>query len=447
MKSLFSSLKQNLSRSRSHRVVWFVSLILVGALIVGQLRSCLPMARTLHLGVFSTSNWDVPDSSTYEVVDQVIARFERLHPGLSASYTSGIIKDDYSSWLSDQIVQGRLLDVFMVLDEDFNMLASLGALRNLDSYIRSDHAFDQEAYYKSALQAGQFDGAQYALPYQCNLRLMFVNTTLLDQEKISLPDWNWTIDDFAALCQQVTKDTDQDGVVDQCGFVNYTWKDVLAAFGVPIFTEDGLSVQLNNDRVRRALRYMQQIKDYDQAYYPFTSADGFDSGQVAFAPMSYAEYKTYSPYPWKVRRYSSFEWSVLPMPAGMEGESNINLDSLMMGISSQSSHPQEAWELLKLFVQDEQTQQLIASNTGGLSSLRRLSGSFAQFEEEDAQKANTEGLLDYALENSTCKVRFKKYEDAMNLLDTGMNEIVSGKGDIGLQLLTLERRINDYLRS
>ncbi len=135
------------------------------------------------------------------------------------------------------------------------------------------------------------------------------------------------------------------------------------------------------------------------------------------------------------------------MPAGMEGESNINLDSLMMGISSQSSHPQEAWELLKLFVQDEQTQQLIASNTGGLSSLRRLSGSFAQFEEEDAQKANTEGLLDYALENSTCKVRFKKYEDAMNLLDTGMNEIVSGKGDIGLQLLTLERRINDYLRS
>ena len=126
MKSLFSSLKQNLSRSRSHRVVWFVSLILVGALIVGQLRSCLPMARTLHLGVFSTSNWDVPDSSTYEVVDQVIARFERLHPGLSVSYTSGIIKDDYSSWLSDQIVQGRLPDVFMVLDEDFNMLASLG---------------------------------------------------------------------------------------------------------------------------------------------------------------------------------------------------------------------------------------------------------------------------------------------------------------------------------
>ena len=244
----------------------------------------------------------------------------------------------------------------------------------------------------------------------------------------------------------MTRDTDNDGTVDQCGFANYTWEDMIQAYGIQIFGGNGTKANINNDSVRQALRNMQELREYDQAFYPFTDTTGFDSGKVAFAPMSYAEYKTYNPYPWKVRKYSSFNWSVLPMPASQSGGSSANLDSLMMGISSTTDHPNEAWQLLKLFVQDEETQQSVVDKTGGLSPLRNFSDPTNQFEEQEAEQ-DLAGLLDYAIENSTCKVRFKKYEDAMDLLDNSMNEIMNGNGDIGLQLLELERRINDYLRN
>lgn len=446
MKNIFSHLKENISRSNNHRVVMGISVFILIALILCQLRTCLPSSKVLHLGIFSGSNWDVPESSTYEVVDEVIARFEESHPGMKVEYTSGIVKDDYSTWLSDQIVRGSLPGVFMILDEDFNMLASLGALKDLDSYISKDPTVDLADYYENAWLAGQYESDQYALPYQSNLRLMFVNTTLLEKENIPLPDWDWTLDDFAKICEQVTRDTDNDGMVDQCGFANYTWEDMIQAYGIQIFEGNGTKANINNDSVRQALRNMQELREYDQAFYPFTDTTGFDSGKVAFAPMSYAEYKTYNPYPWKVRKYSSFNWSVLPMPASQSGGSSANLDSLMMGISSTTDHPNEAWQLLKLFVQDEETQQSVVDKTGGLSPLRNFSDSTNQFEEQEAAQ-DLAGLLDYAIENSTCKVRFKKYEDAMDLLDNSMNEIMNGNGDISLQLLELERRINDYLRN
>ncbi len=445
MKTILSRLKENIAQSRSHRAVWLVSIILIAALLIVQIRGCLPIQRTIRLGIFSTSNWNVPESSTYEVVDQVIERFEADHPHTQVEYTSGIIKEDYSAWLSDQIVQGTLPDVFMILDEDFNMLASLGALKNLDPFFKQNTGTKTQDYYESALTAGQYKGAQYALPYQCNLQLMFVNTTLLDQEGVELPDWDWTLDEFAAICKQITRDSDQDGLIDQCGYVNYTWKNALEAYGISMFAPDGLSVDINNDSVRQALRYMQTIQEYDQNYYPFTAKNGFDSGKVAFAPMSYAEYKTYSPYPWKVRKYSSFEWSMLPMPGTLQSRSSVNLESLMMGISATSAHPKEAWELLKLFTADSAIQQTVVSETGGISPLRSLLQS-AVVEENSQNPEESARLLDYAIENSTGKVRFKKYEEAMNLLDTGMNEILSSQEDIGLQLLNLERRINSYLQ-
>ena len=444
MKKILSHLKENIAQSRSHKTAWLVSVILVLVLLTVQVRSCLPISQTIRLGIFSTSNWNVPDSSTYEVVDQVIARFEKKHPNTQVEYTSGIVKKDYSAWLSDQIVQGRLPDVFMILDEDFNMLASLGALKNLDPFFKQNDIKTQD-YYESALMAGQYNNTQYALPYQCNLQLMFVNTTLLEKEGIELPGWDWTLDEFAAICKQVTRDSNQDGLVDQCGYVNYTWKNALEAYGISMFASDGFSVEVNNDTVRQALRYMQTIQEYDQSYYPFTPKNGFDSGQVAFAPMSYAEYKTYSPYPWKVRKYSSFEWSMLPMPATAPSQSSADLDSLMMGISATSAHPKEAWDLLKLFVADFDIQQTVVSQTGGISPLRSLLQS-AVVEQNSQDPDQSALLLDYAMENSTCKVRFKKYEEAMNLLDTGMNEILSSQEDIGLQLLNLEQRINGYLQ-
>lgn len=84
----------------------------------------------IHLGIF-VGNWEVPNGNDYKIIDDAIARFEKLHPNVEIEYESGILKSDYSLWLANKIVNGEEPDVFMIVDEDFNTLSSLGVLKDL----------------------------------------------------------------------------------------------------------------------------------------------------------------------------------------------------------------------------------------------------------------------------------------------------------------------------
>ena len=59
------------------------------------------------------SSWDVPNGNDYKVIDTAISRFEKLYPNVEVVYESGISKDDYSDWLTDQIVAGTQPDCFL----------------------------------------------------------------------------------------------------------------------------------------------------------------------------------------------------------------------------------------------------------------------------------------------------------------------------------------------
>ena len=120
-----------------------------------------PNTITLELGVFSGSNWGVPSGESYKIIDGAIERFEKKYPGIKVKYESGIMKSDYSSWLSDKIVKGSQPDVFMILDDDFNTLSSIGALANIDVYMTHDQKFNENDYYSSVLKAGTYSKNQY----------------------------------------------------------------------------------------------------------------------------------------------------------------------------------------------------------------------------------------------------------------------------------------------
>lgn len=429
--------------SSHHHWIGIIAILMVGSLLVSFLAPRLPIPFTLHLGLFSTSNWGVPEAETYQVVDKLIERFEESHPYVKVEYISGIVKDDYSQWLSDQIVRGEQPDVFMVLDQDFNMLASLGALLGLDKLVSQEPAVSLNQYYEPALEEGIYHNQLYAMPYQCNLKLMFVNTTLLAQENIPLPSQNWTLEEFLNICEKMTQDTDQDGQNDLFGFVDYTWKDAVEAFGLELFDELGRSAQVNDDQVKTAIQFMQKLEEYDQNQNSTYLNQGFDSGRTVFAPMSLAEYKTYRPYPWKVRKYSTFEWTMLPMPAQKANGVSACLDTLMMGISATTHHAREAWDLLRMFVADETTQQMIAEYTGSISALNNLELSMGFSRDETTFSLE---FLDWAITHSRSKNRFRKYEEAMTLLETDINQILTSSTDLDLDLLKLQHQLDLFLR-
>lgn len=403
---------------------------------------------TLEFGMFTGSNWDVAQANSFTIIDKAIAKFEHAHPGVTVHYYSGIRKDDYSEWFSRKLLAGEEPDIFMVLGTDFNQFASMGVMKNLETFIEEDTDFEPEKYFTSAFVSGQYESVQYALPYETVPTLMFVNKTLLTQEGIDMPEENWTWEDFYEICKKVTRDTDGDGVPDQFGSYNYDWMDALCSNGGGVFNKKGTEAALTDSRVMEAVKYVRSINDL-YGGEKLTQED-FNGGRVAFMPLTFAEYRTYKTYPYKIRKYANFQWDCVTMPAGEQGGNISQVDSLLMGISANTKEEKLAWEFLKLLTYDEESQMNIFYDSQGASVLKAVTESqqMEQVVQEDMEEGDTVingKLLGRVIEEGHVEPQFKKYEQAMSLTDSEINKILEEDKDVDSNLKILQRTINEYL--
>lgn len=403
---------------------------------------------TLEFGMFTGSNWDVAQANSFTIIDKAIAKFEHAHPGVTVHYYSGIRKDDYSEWFSRKLLAGEEPDIFMVLGTDFNQFASMGVMKNLETFIEKDTDFEPEKYFTSAFVSGQYESVQYALPYETVPTLIFVNKTLLTQEGIDMPEENWTWEDFYEICKKVTRDTDGDGVPDQFGSYNYDWMDALCSNGGGVFNKKGTEAALTDSRVVEAVKYVRSINDL-YGGEKLTQED-FNGGRVAFMPLTFAEYRTYKTYPYKIRKYANFQWDCVTMPAGEQGGNISQVDSLLMGISANTKEEKLAWEFLKLLTYDEESQMNIFYDSQGASVLKAVTESqqMEQVVQEDMEEGDTVingKLLGRVIEEGHVEPQFKKYEQAMSLTDSEINKILEEDKDVDSNLKILQRTINEYL--
>ena len=415
-----------------------LSLVLIYCLINDPSRDI-----TLTLGLYAGSSWDVPNGESYQVIDQAIKKFEKKYPNVHIEYKSGIIKDDYSSWLANEITKGTIPDVFMVLPDDFNTLSSIGILKNLDRLIKEER-IDTSLFYQSALFAGN-NGSQYALPYEINPTIMCINHDLLTKEGIAIPSSNWTIDDFYNISNQVTKDTNNDGVIDQYGCYGFDWQDVLDCYGLQVFKED--NCHLDKKEVKEAFLYLTKLKALSNGYQ--VSSEDFDQGKVAFCPLTFAQYRTYQPYPYRISKYTSFKWSCISMPGTKSNTITTHLDASLIGMSSQTKHQEIAWEFLKMLTMDEDIQQSLLDNSKGASPLKKVMLSKKTKEilvKDTVSYASLDSdVLNKILENTLVEPKFKEYENILEKADYLINQSID-QGTIDNDLNKIQKKLENELK-
>lgn len=415
-----------------------ISLVLIYCLINDPSREI-----TLTLGLYAGSSWDVPNGESYQVIDQAIQKFEKKYPNVKIEYKSGIMKDDYSSWLANEITKGTTPDLFMVLSSDFNTLSSIGILKDLNRLIKEDQ-IDTSMFYQSALLAGN-NSSQYALPYEINPTIMCINHDLLTKENIEIPSSDWTIDDFYKICTQVTKDTNHDKSIDQYGCYGFDWKDAIDCYGLNIFEED--SCHLDKKEVKEALSYLTKINELSKGYQ--ISSEDFDQGKVAFCPLTFAQYRTYQPYPYRISKYTSFRWSCIPMPGTKTNTVTTHLDRSLIGMSSQTKHSQMAWEFLKMLTMDEDIQQSLLNNSKGASPLKKVMLSKKTKEILDTDTMSNASLnqdvLNNLLENTIVEPKFKEYESILEKADYLINQALD-QGTIDNDLNKIQKKLENEMK-
>lgn len=403
----------------------------------------------LEFGMFTGSNWDVENVDSFVIFDKAIERFEAEHPGVKIHYYSGVPKEDYSEWFSRKLLAGQEPDVFMILRSDFNQFSSLGVMKDLGELMETDPEFDSGKYFTSAFGTGQYGNVQYALPYETVPKLMFVNKTLLTKEQIDMPEQDWTWEEMYRICEMVTKDLDGDHFPDQFGIYNYGWMDAVCSNGGEIFEADGSGCCFTDERIIEAVKYVQQLEELNQGQKIIQ--EDFSGGSVAFMPLTFAEYRTYKTYPYKIKQYANFQWDCITMPSGSHGANRSQVDTLLMGISANTKHEKLAWEFLKILTYEEEVQMEIFRHSQGASVLKSVTQSsrmeeIIQADMEEGDTVISGNLLGRVLEEGYISPQFKRYEQAMSLADSEVGKIVESKKAVDSSLKILQRTINDYLR-
>ncbi|MCR5758354.1 MAG: extracellular solute-binding protein [Selenomonas sp.] len=408
----------------------------------------LTRPKVLTVGLFAGSNWNVPEGDSYALLEAAIQRFEAEHPGVAVRYVSGIRKEDYSEWLAEELLKGEEPDIFVVPGEDFDLYASIGALASLEQSISRDTAFDPSVYYPMTLDYGRWQGRSYALPVGAVPTLMFVNKTLLAKEGIPIPGNDWTWQDFLRICKAVTRDTDGDGRLDQFGVYDYTWRKAAITNDVQLFSPDGRSADFTNKKMEEVMYFMNELQEVRQGQE--VTAKDFDMGKVAFRPFTFAEYRTYKPYPWRIKKYSSFEWDCIKLPAGPSGHNASIMQTMIMAISARTREPRLSWELLKTICYDPAIQELMLTKSQGLPARRDV------VESPKAQKlfmAATPGseemnlkVVSQVMDDSLTEPKFSRYREAMNLADYKLAQIMQESVSLGRALSQVQKDINAFLR-
>lgn len=421
-------------------------------LMAGMYFFSRPQTQVLEFGMFTGSNWGVENADAFVIIDRAIQRFEKSHPGIEVRYTSGIEKKDYSEWCAKRILEGKMPDVFMVLDTDFNQYCSLGILQELNSFMESDPEFQSEEIFRTAMDIGKgTEEIQYALPYEIVPTMLFVNKTLLQQEGIEMPQQDWTWDDFMEICRKVTKDTDGDGRIDQFGTYNYSWQDAMYTSGGSAFDNEKQNVDFSNQYVIESVKFMKELLALNQGEN--VTQEDFDAGKVAFMPLTFAEYRTYKTYPYKIKKYSNFQWDCTTFPGRTHGENISKVDALLIGINHDSTEKELAWEFLKELVCGYESQLDIFRYSQGVSVLESVARSekAASIIQEDMDKEEqviSGELLCDVIEHGTITPKYyqyETYEQMISLANTEITEIFEKNKNIESSMKIFQREIRKNL--
>jgi multiple sugar transport system substrate-binding protein len=366
------------------------------------------------------------DPAELAILQEIADDFEAENPNVNVTVTVSDW-DTYWDKLQTTLAGGNPPDVFAMDAPLYPDYQSRGVLLNLQDLIDRD-SFDLSGYYPESLVCYNTADGYFGLPRDIQPSVMYINTDMFDEAGIPYPEDGWTWDELIEIGQQLTKDTDGDGTIDQYGLwadiwdMELLWGAMIWQFGGEILNEDYTQTLLAEGG---AMDAWQTIYDmiFEHGIMPDPSVaeqfgDPFESGNAAMTPAGH----------WVVPYYGSvdFNWDVVPLAQNVNQQSMVN--SVGFVISRDSQHPEEAWAFLKHLV-GEPGQTKITALGLGVPSLMAIANSDAYLEQPTAD-INHQLFLD-VMDYSRVKPCFRGYDEWATLIGDGMFSVWIGEA--GLQ--------------
>ncbi len=258
-------------------------------------------------------------------------------------------------------------DVFELYEGLLFYFYKKGALMTLDEFFENDPDISLDDIYPNVQKIMSIDGKIVVFPKGCQTFGLFYNKDIFDKAGISYPDENWTWDDFFATAKKLTRDFDNDGIIDQFGckgdelrnYLQCNDMNVIGLSDVPI-SSDWKKIMYNDSKaIRLAEKYFRETHKAGACPTAEIRKDFggsmFVMGRIAMViSMSYAQSE--------FREFvgTKFDWDVAPLPKSRSGKRKSGFYSHCWVMSKKAKSPKMAWELMKLLAGYEGAKQFVA---------------------------------------------------------------------------------------
>lgn len=296
------------------------------------------------------STWDSGPLADYWA--SKIAEFEASNPDIKIKHL--LNPDQYESKIFTLIAANSAPDVMALFEVTTPLLAERDNLVDLVPLIEADPDFDLSDFTPTTLELAKANGGLYGLGSDVNPQILYYNADMFTAAGISFPTPDWTWADVKSAAEKLSSDADGG----KRWGVGWFWQPS-GAWWVPAI----IQIWNNGGHFYSADR-TQTLVDQPAAvealqYWADMITDGISPGAVDLggttpaALFQQGRLGMYLDGAWNVASFQDvpFAWDIAPIPGNVEHTTFLHAS--YYAISSQSSHPEEAWRWLKFLVSAE----------------------------------------------------------------------------------------------
>lgn len=284
----------------------------------------------------------------------------------------------YQDKLTAQIAGMNAPDIFAGVSEWFPQQAASDALLDLTGLV------DVSGQNPQIVESCSIDGKLYGVNMAVNAATYTYNKRILDDLGIELPPQNYTWDDFADKCIEISEKSGGEiyGAVDssvayeQFIFFGYTHLQKDAPFP---YDNDKLTCTAED--VAEYYRYWANLREKEAVAPPEISVTSVDNslakrGIAVFVPVWSSTFPQF-------QNESEDELGMIIMPNGPDGERpDTSRPGITLSVYKNSKHAEEAAAFVDFFANDLEGAKLLKTNMGVLPTAQQRE-----------TLVNTEGLL------------------------------------------------------
>ena len=335
------------------------------------------------------------DPEELKAFRNVITAFKDAAPDLDVKLVEASDRDDLLARLSTSFAGGKPPDVFLLNYRFYGQFAARGVLEPVEERVDGSDVFQQDDFYRPALDAFRFDGVLTCLPQNISSLVVYYNRDLFRDAGVPEPAAGWTWDDLVDRALKLTRDEDGDGNVDQYGLgveasiiriAPFVWSnggelvdDVESPSRFTLDTPEAIdAMQKFFD-----LRELYAVVPTEQEIESEDDESRFQNGRMAMVLSSRRSTPTF-------RTITGFDWDVAPLPQHREPAGILHSDAYCM--TKASENKDGAWRFIE-FALGPEGQRITAASGRTVPSLKEIANSEA-FLDPDAKPANSRVFLD-----------------------------------------------------